>query len=418
MTPRWLTIADDLTGAADCAVAFAKRGLDTAVLWGRGVDHEAAVLAIDANSRALPASAAAASQVAILSAHWRPGVRFYKKIDSTLRGQPAAELAAQLHELGQGIGRRTPLAVVAPAFPATGRRTRGGRVLVGNVPLENTAAWARGHTYASASLPDILASAGLTTNLITLDVTRAGVALVFGRMREAERRGIAAIVCDCDTEADLAVIAAASLQLAEAIWVGSAGLSAALAASISPPIRPLHEAVTAYPGRPVLTVVGSVAEEARRQVTMLMASRPVTRVLVPPHDLLAGPPGACYQAAAAALSDALVAGEDALLEIGQPTCSDRGAALVANLSGLVAQVGDKIGALVVTGGETARAVLSCLGIYGIRLVDEVEPGVPLGTTLGALSIPVVTKAGAFGDADTLCRCVARLKRRPRVQVTN
>jgi uncharacterized protein YgbK (DUF1537 family) len=45
----------------------------------------------------------------------------------------------------------------------------------------------------------------------------------------------------------------------------------------------------------------------------------------------------------------------------------------------------------------------------MRLLDEVEPGVPLGSSLGALRIPVITKAGEFGDSDTLCRCLARLR---------
>jgi hypothetical protein len=34
--------------------------------------------------------------------------------------------------------------------------------------------------------------------------------------------------------------------------------------------------------------------------------------------------------------------------------------------------------------------------------------VSLGLTLGSLSVPVVTKAGAFGDADSLVRINERL----------
>src|SRR5947199_3828861 len=142
----WLIIADDLTGAADCASAFAGRGFD-AVVSLDGIDCEASVLSVDADSRHLPARAAAARQVTIQTAYWRPGMRLYKKIDSTLRGQPAAELAAQL----SAWGRRSlpaPLAIVAPAFPATGRVTLDGRILLRELPLEQTPLWAREHTYA------------------------------------------------------------------------------------------------------------------------------------------------------------------------------------------------------------------------------------------------------------------------------
>ena len=61
-----------------------------------------------------------------------------------------------------------------------------------------------------------------------------------------------------------------------------------------------------------------------------------------------------------------------------------------------------------TGGETARAVLGARAIDGYRLLGEVEPGVPFG--LARDGTLVCTKAGAFGRADTLLRCVARLQK--------
>ena len=63
---------------------------------------------------------------------------------------------------------------------------------------------------------------------------------------------------------------------------------------------------------------------------------------------------------------------------------------------------------VLTGGETARAVLGARNIRALRLLGEVEPGVPFGMAPdGTL---VCTKAGAFGSPGTLANCVARLKR--------
>ena len=37
-TARWLIVADDLTGAADCAIGFARRGLAAAVGWGAAAE--------------------------------------------------------------------------------------------------------------------------------------------------------------------------------------------------------------------------------------------------------------------------------------------------------------------------------------------------------------------------------------------
>jgi uncharacterized protein YgbK (DUF1537 family) len=60
-------------------------------------------------------------------------------------------------------------------------------------------------------------------------------------------------------------------------------------------------------------------------------------------------------------------------------------------------------ALVLTGGDTARAVLAALGARGIALRAELLPGVPLGRIIGGEldGVAVVTKAGGFGRPDTL-----------------
>jgi 4-hydroxythreonine-4-phosphate dehydrogenase len=405
MTGRWLILADDLTGADDCAVAFAKRGLGTAVSWGTDGDTDATVLAIDVDSRALSASEAAARHVAAQSAHWRHGMRLYKKIDSTLRGQPAAELAAQLAALAIGQ-QRPPIAIVAPAFPAAGRQVLNGRIVVDQLPLEETALWGRDRTYQSASLPEVLACAGLSAEVIALDAVRAGTESVLARMHDAARRGIAAVVCDSATRDDLAIVAAASLRLEEPVWVGSAGLAGALAAETDS--RASRRQMPALDG-PVLVVVGSPAERARRQARNLADSDMVVPVTAPPDILLAGSQAPPWKTARTAIAEAFARGRDVLLEIGPQAFEPQHSAAVATaLAELVAEVAPAVGAFVITGGQTARTLLSRLDVHGIRLIDEVEPGVPLGVTSGRLCVPVITKAGAFGDDETLRRCLARL----------
>ena len=67
-----------------------------------------------------------------------------------------------------------------------------------------------------------------------------------------------------------------------------------------------------------------------------------------------------------------------------------------------------VGGLVLTGGDTAIGILQAWGAVGIRLAGELEPGVVLAETMGTLSIPVVTKAGSFGERATLTRLLTRL----------
>ena len=116
-----LIIADDLSGAADCAIGFACAGMQTVVTLDPLHDKaDAQVIAADTDTRRLSPAQAAERTVAAYKALQRPGQRLYKKIDSTLRGNWAAEVAALQPLAG--------LAIVAPAFPATGRTLRGGRV--------------------------------------------------------------------------------------------------------------------------------------------------------------------------------------------------------------------------------------------------------------------------------------------------
>lgn len=415
MSSSWLIIADDLTGAADCAIAFAHRGMESVVAWDKHMEAgNARVLSVDSGTRQLLPEQASQRQVAVLAAHYRPGLRLYKKIDSTLRGQPAAELAALLAFPPAHFQGRPRLAIVAPAFPATGRVTLNGRIFVQGTPLEETALWARDHTYASASLPEILGSAGLSAEVLPLEIAARGAEAIRVRLQDALRRGIAAVVCDAKTEGDLASLAAASLPLAdEVMWVGSAGLTTALAGVECPAgASRLPTATKMRERKSVLVIVGTLAEASRLQAKMLVDGGLVHPIVISPDALFAGPSAAAWQQASRQLAENFAAGKDVLLEIEQVPRPDlsRGAELAERLAALTESAGLGFGALIATGGDTVYALLSKMGVHSIRLLDEVEPGVALGMTVGAVSIPVVSKAGAFGDALSLRRSLERLHR--------
>ncbi|MGN6742194.1 MAG: nucleotide-binding domain containing protein, partial [Amnibacterium sp.] len=83
------------------------------------------------------------------------------------------------------------------------------------------------------------------------------------------------------------------------------------------------------------------------------------------------------------------------------------AATAAALGALASALASDFGALVLTGGETARAVLDALGVGRLDVVRELEPGVVLSRAPG-LPVLLVTKAGAFGDAGSLVRVATLL----------
>lgn len=70
-----------------------------------------------------------------------------------------------------------------------------------------------------------------------------------------------------------------------------------------------------------------------------------------------------------------------------------------------------IDGLFLTGGETAVYCCQALGATGIEVISEVTPGIPIGRLVGGpfQGLPIVTKAGAFGDISAITDGVNALK---------
>ena len=123
--PAWLVIADDLTGACDTGAVFARRGLRVVVQLAAGgapVLQDGDVLVVSTDSRYLSEDQAAqavltAVPTAVLSAA-RPNCQIYKKVDSTLRGHPGAELRAVMRPMKCPLSSTSALAW-AMVFPSS-----------------------------------------------------------------------------------------------------------------------------------------------------------------------------------------------------------------------------------------------------------------------------------------------------------
>jgi uncharacterized protein YgbK (DUF1537 family) len=408
MVSRWLILADDLTGAADCAIAFAKQGVASVVGWGDSAGSGTAVFSYDSDSRGLTAEQAAEKHRAALGRLLDRDSVLFKKIDSTLRGQPAAETVAAMDALRARSG--SAFGIFAPAFPATGRTTEQGRILVGGKPLEEAEVWRRDHSYPNADLREVLGSVGIAAVKVPLSTIRSGADALRTVFAELASKGDVVAVCDAQTEDDLARIAQASLPVRpSAFFIGSAGLAHALAEA-APGERnaPVELSVTTGGA---LIVVGSLAAASRAAARDLAALPGVLYVPVEPALLLDAAAAAERAALARAVTEGLDGGDDVLVEIlmgGEPDLGI-GPQLAEALAETLKPAVPHMSGLAATGGETAAALLGCFGVNGIRLADEIEPGVSLGLTLGDVSLPVVTKAGAFGDRGSLSRITERLR---------
>lgn len=441
---QFAILADDLTGASDAGVQFARKGLTTIVLFDThnlAADTAGvAAAAVDTDSRALPPQEAHA--VVLEAAERVAGAGFrhiYKKLDSTLRGNPGAEIDAVLDAVSFDF------ALVAPAFPRLGRTTEAGRHYVNGIPVDQTEiARDPRRPVRESYVPALLAEQSRRrVGLLGLEAVRGGAGAVMARVAELMAGGTKLIVSDALTDQDLAAVAAALAGGPwRVLWAGSAGLAEFLptllgaagvpadpAPGATAPPTPGTPAAPGPSGRPVLLVAGSVSGKTREQVGLLRDSLAITTVELTPAAIL--PDGARREAELGRCADQLVAaldaGSDAVLTTaGSPeavqSAQAEGEALglsptavaervAASLGAVTAAVVERCGlsGLVLTGGDTAKAVCRRLGVTGLELIRELEAGVPLSRLVGRVRLPAVTKAGAFGQTDTLLRAVQALK---------
>ena len=392
---RAAIIADDLTGAADTGVQLVRAGYRTAVAFRDAPVPPAEDLdavALDTDSRAMPAGFAA-KRVLEAGRAVREAQLVYKKLDSTLRGPVAAELVAALEATGRDR------AVVAPAFPSTGRTTVEGVQLVRGVPVHETEAKDDPRTpVLEGHVPTLLAASFPSVRSLTVEdlADPSSVRRALGEAR--------CVVADAARDEDLETLVKAVPDPSEVLWAGSAGLARALG-NVHPGPHAGETSAAPAPARRVLVVVGSLSGVSREQLRVLAEERGCEAVPVGRFGVDEGPLGAARSALSGSSCAAVrtAEGRDAS---GAGSFVGALAEVVAGLSGE-----GLFDALVLTGGETAVGVARRLGAAGIRLEGEVEPGVPVGSLIGPRPFRVVTKAGAFGEPGTLVRAVDRLLER-------
>ena len=313
---------------------------------------DSSVVAVTTDSRALTNNAAEHATADALTALMNAGAdRVFLKIDSTMRGSVPGQVAGAL----AAWRTRHPdaRALVCPAYPAMGRTVQSNVLLVNGEPVERTAF---GRDPVSP-------------------VTTSDMAVLLASSPHI-------IVVDASTDTDLMAIAASITEAGpSAIAVGSGGLAAALAATWCE-LEPVA-ALTAgdiIPNRMntrILVQLSSLNPVSRAQVARLKAAFPDVVVLLPPSD----------RRDPVAVAESLAREFKVHIE---------------------REEWDSLGLI---GGDGARETLAQLGASGVRIVDSLVEGIPLGVVVGgeADGTAVFTKAGGFGSEDALVRCVERMK---------
>jgi uncharacterized protein YgbK (DUF1537 family) len=389
---RLLILADDLTGAADSAARCRTAGLPATILLEPAPTLPQGAVALSTDSRFLAPDQAAERVRQTVQQLNAPAAHWYKKIDSTLRGNLGAELDAMLAVCAaQG---EPPLAVICPAFPAQGRGLEQGKLVFGQ------------QQGPALHLPTLLrAQTARPIGELPLSAVRLDPAQLAQRFAAELARGAHLVVADALTDSDLAQILEVTQRVApHALLCGSAGLIEPLARRlVATGDFPAPTAADQTIHAPIVAVIGSGSAMAHRQ---LAALRTAGVRLVNAADLdrtmdwgaLPGAgPGVALHLPPPSAQTALE-GEAA---------RQWAIALTQAAAKLIEQM--QPGTLLVTGGDTAIYLLTELGIKQLTVLCELMPGIPLleGVDRAGQRRRIITKAGTFGDEGTLVQLFAR-----------
>ena len=418
-------IADDFTGATDLCNTLVRRGMRTVQLIdvpaqdAKVVDAEALVVAL--KSRTIPAAEAVEKSLAALAWLRQAGARqilfkYCSTFDSTDSGNIGPVAEALMEALG------TDFTLFCPAFPEAGRTIYHGYLFVGDVLLSESGM--RYHPLTPMRDPSLVRvlqrqTCGKVGLVPEYDVARGPEAIsdAFASLRQAGfRHAIVDAIEDHDLEAigeaaaDFLLITGGSgiaLGLPENFrrrgLLGDgvaadalppvAGAAAVLSGSCSEATRAqvahMRERGPVFTIDPVAAAAGrNIAEEALAWAMPRLGDRPVLISATAPPQQVAAIQQAVGRERAGALVEGILAG-------------------IAR--GLVAR---GVRRLVIAGGETAGAVVQALGVTGLRIGRQIDPGVPWTVSLpGNVEEPALAlalKSGNFGAPDFFLRAFSVL----------
>jgi uncharacterized protein YgbK (DUF1537 family) len=346
ISERIVVLADDLTGAAEAAGQLLPAAVHLTTSLHPAQPH--AVLSVDLNTRH-NSPEEAARRVTQAIALLGTDVRIFKKVDSLLRGNISSELEALLK-----AGRRL---VVAPSLPSQQRTVVEGEFLIGGRPATQSDLWAAEPSLPPQRVEDVLPAASVSVSLGSVRGRKEALVELLASIGE---RGLIAS-CDCESASDLESVASAAECLpSNTCLVGSAALLDAMKIP-----RDRVEGPPVVMRGPVTFVIGSFSEAARQQVAALRSS-PVSELVLTTTDSQGG-----------------IVSSTAI-----------GTVVRSNIDRLRSS-----GVLVLSGGETARAVIDALDITDLTVVAHLGDGVVQSRDESGRTI--FTKPGAHGDTQTL-----------------
>jgi 3-dehydrotetronate 4-kinase len=421
-------IADDFTGATDLCNTLVRRGMRTVQLIdvpGTGTPvPDAEAVAVALKSRTIPAPEAVAMSLAALRWLKRAGARqilfkYCSTFDSTDEGNIGPVAEALLDALGgdpvseHGAG----FTLFCPAFPELGRSIFKGYLFVGDVLLSESGM--RDHPLTPMRDPSLVRVLQRQTKgrvgLVQQSAVAQGAAAIRDAFAALRQQGFRHAIVDAVADHDLEAIGEAAADLS--LVTGGSGIALGLPENFRR--QGLlgegggADALPAVAGAAAV-LSGSCSQATQAQVAYMRERRPVFAI-----DPIAAAAGRDVAQEALEWTTPHLGDRPVLISATAPPAQvaavqevlgrERASALVEEILANIARglVERGVRRLVVAGGETSGAVVQALGITGLRIGRQIDPGVPWTVSLpGSPDKPplaLALKSGNFGAEDFFLR---------------
>lgn len=414
-------IADDLTGADDTALQFHLRGANTQILLDSSIMPEnkasTQVWAIPTETRNCDAHSAyerVKQATKILSEELNVEY-FYKKMDSTIRGNIAVEALAMLDAL------EWDAAVIIPAFPQEGRTTVGGYHLLKGIPIERTE-YARDPRFPiyESHIPTVLRNELQNeqeelVDLIELRTVIKGAGPILKKMNEMIENGVKLIVVDAMSVTDIEqVVLAMEKSSYKILPCGSAGCAQVLG-NIWLPETENHQTEKTIPSLPKLIVSGSATQLTASQLQKLQDDDDIKNtyfINLKMEDILEGVSDEIVERVSQNLiKDNVVVIHTSELTVDSKIISEILFENEMSKNQFISKIGDYLAAvtkkvlfnrdaiLVTIGGETSFKCCKAINSSSLQIIDAICPAIPL--CLDTKAQWIVTKSGNLGNSNTV-----------------
>ena len=422
-------VADDLTGANDTALQFHLRGANTKIL----LDSECTpqdkenieVWALSTESRncdkheaVMRVEKAVKSFVDNFSFDY-----FYKKIDSTLRGNIALETLAMINLLGYDAS------IIIPAFPQEGRITVGGYHLLKGVPIGRTEVAMDPHSpILESHIPTLLRSQlddkqKELVGTIDLKTVMNGAGPVLIRINELIKEGKKLIVADSTSITDIEQVALAIKKcdknlLPAGTAAGAQVLGKIWLAGIERERDPLK-----LEKLPKLIVSGTATHTTAEQIAKLERSDDfdnVNFIALDTRDIINGVSNDLIERIITNLKSGvtvvvhtshLIANFDGFSDdsFNAELTKDKLTAMITDyLAILTEEVFKQMNVILITlGGETSYKCCKAIKSNELMLLDEAAPAISICSDVNKRWI--ITKSGNLGNTNTLIEILNYIK---------